>query len=173
MESLTKFQSEAKKSQSIQREHIAKEKQHQSMSFDSPGDYPNEDDEDEENARLLRQQKIQQEKNLQQEIQHNERILMERETDIKEIEGSVIEIASIMKELDILASEQGETLDLIGDRIEESGTKVEEAKGHLTKAESYDKGSRILIFIILGIVACVTLGVCIGIIVLLKILMVF
>eukprot|EP01080_Neovahlkampfia_damariscottae_P001253 gene1253-11342_t len=168
-ECLNRFQSEAKKSQTIQREHIAQERK--SMSFESPEVYPN--DEEEENDRLLRQQKIQQEKNLQQEIHHNERILMERETDIKEIEESVVEIAGIMREIDTLVNEQGDDLDTIGDRISESGTKVEEAKGHLTKAESYDKGGRWLICIILGIVACVTLGVCIGIIVLLKILMVF
>jgi t-SNARE complex subunit (syntaxin) len=82
----------------------------------------------------------------------------------------VIEIASIMKELDIMVNEQGESLDLIGDRIEESGTKVVEAKGHLQTAEKYDKGSRILICMILGIVACVTLAVCIGIIILLRVL---
>jgi hypothetical protein len=82
---LTKFQIEAKKSQTLQRENVAKAKeQRNSLVMESSFKQEEEDDEEE---RLLQQQKIQQEKNLQHEIQHNERILMEREQDIKEIEG--------------------------------------------------------------------------------------
>jgi fructosamine-3-kinase len=84
-ECLTKFQIEAKKSQSLQRENVAKAKeQRNSMVLESSF---NQEEEDDQEERLLQQQRLQQEKNLQYEIQHNERILMEREQDIKEIEG--------------------------------------------------------------------------------------
>jgi len=125
-----------------------------------------------EQANLLRNEQLQEE-SLKSEILHNEMIIKEREKEVKSIEGNITEIVGMMKEIDLMVNEQGDQLQLITDGIEKASVHVEDGRQQLVGAEKYDKKGRYLICLILAIIACIILGLAIGIVVALKIFRVF
>merc|ERR550532_3123144 len=65
----------------------------------------------------------------------------QRTQEIMQIVKSVEELAQIFNELQILVVQQGTVLDRIDYNVEQTLVKLESAKGHLKKAEKYQKRS--------------------------------
>jgi t-SNARE complex subunit (syntaxin) len=168
-EATQKFQDESQKSQKLQRDNIAKAKKDSQVVQQEGQMEPSERD-----SLLKREkQKQLQASSLENEISHNAMLIREREKDVKEIESSIIDLGQVVRELNIMAHEQGEDLNLISDHIEKTGVDVESGRKELVHAESYDKCGKTLICWILVVVTCAVLGIAIGIVVLLKILNIF
>merc|ERR1719445_3048508 len=72
------------------------------------------------------------------EMQKNQN---QRSQQIMQIVKSVEELAQIFNELQILVVQQGTVLDRIDYNVEQTLVKLESAKGHLKKAEKYQKRS--------------------------------
>ncbi|KAG2391886.1 hypothetical protein C9374_013371 [Naegleria lovaniensis] len=109
---------------------------------------------------------------LNNEIEFNSKILHEREKDILEVESSIREINSIFKELHYLTIKQGEDLDLIGDRVEETAQYVNKGKENLVVAEKRSKVGRNLLCILLLVILAIAATVAI-VLVILKVVGIF
>ncbi|KAF0980331.1 hypothetical protein FDP41_013545 [Naegleria fowleri] len=109
---------------------------------------------------------------LMNEIEFNSKILHEREKDILEVESSIREINSIFKELHYLTIKQGEDLDLIGDRVEETAQHVSRGKENLVVAEKRSKIGRNLLCILLLVILAIAATVAV-VLVILKVVGVF
>jgi len=77
----------------------------------------------------------------QAQIQEMQKDQDERSQQIMQIVKSVEELAQIFNELQILVVQQGTVLDRIDYNVEQTLVKLESAKGHLKKAEKYQKRS--------------------------------
>jgi len=121
------------------------------------------DVEQSERDSLLREKQRQEFASLQQmrdEIEHNETIIRERESDFQNIESQINDINSIFRELHYMVNEQGEHLDLIETQIEDAALKVHEGTENLVISNDLDKKGRnvmcIILIVVLGIAAAIT-----------------
>lgn len=169
----TKFQDELTKSQKLQRDFIAKAQEEQKDMERKKRQSMMEMENTSEKDALLRKEEKQKQlmaTTLENEIQHNNMLIRERQKDVKEIESSIIDLAQVVKELDIMVNEQQDSLDLISDRIETTGVHVEEGRQELVQGEKYDRCSKSLICWILVIVTCAVVGIAIGIVIFLTVM---
>lgn len=109
----------------------------------------------EENQALIREnEKRQKLAVLDNEIQYNEGIILEREEGIKEIEGTVHQVNEIFRDLGALIKEQGDMLDNIESNIENVVVSTTEANTELQEGAKYQKKARtkMCILLIIGII---------------------
>ena len=78
-------------------------------------------------------------KQYENTIQVNQKIIQEKEVAFDQITKDVEDIQQIYKDLALLVQEQGETLNLISDNIEETVAQTTEANIQLQKAEKRQK----------------------------------
>merc|ERR1719510_1471441 len=81
----------------------------------------------------------------------------QRSAQIMNIVRSVEELAQIFNELQILIVQQGTVLDRIDYNVEQTLVKLDTAKGHLKKAEKYQKRSMSTLCI-LGLIVLIVLA---------------
>lgn len=109
---------------------------------------------------LLRQQQQQQ---IQQSLQFEQDMLLEREQRFRQIEADVLDVNQIMKELSSLTQQQGELVDTIENTIEYTVSNVESGTSELAKAAAYQSKYRrkvlilLIIAVILGIIVTATI----------------
>ena len=78
-------------------------------------------------------------KQYESTIQVNQKIINEKESEFNKITKDIENIQEIYKDLALLVQEQGETLNLISDNIEETVSQTTEANIQLQKAEKHQK----------------------------------
>lgn len=108
-------------------------------------------------------QQRQEQEQLEIQIDIDQSLIREREDRIRLIEGDIIDINEIFRDLATMVYEQGELVDSIEANVERAQTNVEGANVQLSKASTYQKSARKKMCILLLIIVIVS-GV-IGIIV--------
>uniref|UniRef100_A0A1B0F074 t-SNARE coiled-coil homology domain-containing protein n=1 Tax=Lutzomyia longipalpis TaxID=7200 RepID=A0A1B0F074_LUTLO len=100
------------------------------------------------------QQLLQAQRTQQAQLQFEQEILVERETRVREIESAVLDVNQIMRDLNVLVSQQGEVVDTIEGSIENTRGNVEEGTSELMKAaESQAKyRKKVLILLIIAVI---------------------
>jgi len=119
--------------------------------------YNEEEDDDQKAALLSRQQDLMQ---VDNEYEHMDNLITERDQDIHKIQSQMIEVNEIMKDLASLVREQGEMIDNIETNIEHTAQNTTEAVQEVKKASEYQQKARnklcIVAIVILIIVAIIT-----------------
>lgn len=89
-------------------------------------------------------------------------LLQEREEQIRRLEGDILDINTIFKDLSLLVHEQGETIDTIESNVEQASGNVEAGRDQLSQAANYQRRARkkvcvliIILTIIAGVLALV------------------
>jgi t-SNARE complex subunit (syntaxin) len=117
---------------------------------------------DEEEQRLTEEaERTAAQKSLQRELQFEQEMLLEREQRIRQIEGDVLDVNEIMRELGAMIHEQADTINSIENNIENVHGNVELGQQELQKAADYQIKHRkkmlflIAVAVIIGIILTV------------------
>lgn len=123
---------------------------------------------DEEAQQQQQQQQLEQQPRLanQNEVDFQESLIIERESEIRNIEQSVGELNELFRDVAHIVTEQGSQLDVIGNNIQDVGHDTQGANVELRSASRYQKNARnkaccllvILAVILVIIVLAATLG---------------
>lgn len=124
--------------------------------------------EDEEAQQQLQEQQLQEQPRLadQNEVDFQESLIIERESEIRNIEQSVGELNELFRDVAHIVTEQGSQLDIISDNVQNVGQNTQGANVELRGASRYQKNARnkaccllvILAVILVIIVLAATLG---------------
>ncbi|CAH1787016.1 unnamed protein product [Owenia fusiformis] len=119
----------------------------------------NEDDkrrlveEDNRRAQLMQQQ---------EDIENDVALIQEREDRIRQLEGDILDINEIFRDLGALVYEQGEAIDTIEANVEKAYDNVESGNEQLVQASIYQKKSRkkmcclaAILFVVAGVVTLI------------------
>lgn len=114
-----------------------------SQQDDGFGDGSNQD-------QLLQRQQQQ----IQQSLQFEQDMLLEREQRFRQIEADVLDVNQIMKELSSITHQQSEVIDTIENTIEYTVSNVESGTSELAKAAQYQNKYRrkVLILLIIAVI---------------------
>jgi len=119
-------------------------------------------EEDDKEELLKRQQQEEQYEQLQAQdalIDSDLSLLQEREERIRQLEGDILDINEIFRDLGALVHEQGEAIDTIEANVETAYSQVEQGNQQLEQAARYQRKSRkklcILMLILVIIVAII------------------
>ncbi|KAF2002705.1 t-SNARE [Amniculicola lignicola CBS 123094] len=91
----------------------------------------------------------------QDDVDFQESLIIERESEIRNIEQSVSELNELFKDVAHMVHEQGEQLDIIEENVFETRDAAEGASKNLTQANRYQKNARSKACILLLILAIV------------------
>lgn len=127
----------------------------QSLIDAEESDQPQEDD---ENGVVLLQEQEQEEQINQHELDFHNRLIQEREAEIRGIEQGIEELNEIFSDLGRIVTEQGTVIDNIEANIYDIAGSTRNAAAELTKAAKYQRNSRGRAFCLL-IILCVILAV--------------
>jgi len=102
----------------------------------------------------------------QDEVDFQDSLIVERETEIRNIEQGVTELNELFRDVAHIVSEQGQQLDIISDNVENVRTDTRGADVELRSAARYQKNARskacclllILAVILTVVVLAATLG---------------
>ncbi|KAL6257171.1 hypothetical protein P5V15_012101 [Pogonomyrmex californicus] len=107
------------------------------------------DGEDAEETQHLLLAQEQEHKATQRTLEFQHGLLLEREDRIKRIEGDILDVNQIMRELAALVYQQGDTIDTIDNHIENIHGNVELGAQELEKGSNYQSKFRRKIYILL------------------------
>lgn len=117
------------------------------------------DDDDDEEQRITEEaERTAAQKSLQRELQFEQEMLLEREQRIRQIEGDILDVNEIMRELGAMIHEQGDTINSIENNIENAHGNVELGQQQLQKAAEYQIKHRkkmlflVAVAVIIGII---------------------
>lgn len=155
------FQDSVSRFSSLQKKAAEKVKQSTKLSQKKPkqtGGWLDEDDE----APILEQERRREEMQAQEEVIEDDLALIrDREERIRQLEGDILDVNEIFRDLGAMISEQGEQIDSIEANVERAYTNVDQGTQQLGKAAEYQRKSRkkmcCLLLIILIILAVVTI----------------
>ncbi|KAJ9586832.1 hypothetical protein L9F63_019574 [Diploptera punctata] len=117
----------------------------------TPSEY---DDEDQE--RLIKEaEQLAAQKSLQRELEFEQDMLLDREQRIRQIEGDILDVNEIMRELGAMVYEQGDTINSIENNIENVHGNVELGQQELQKAAEYQVSHRKKLCILIAIAVIV------------------
>jgi t-SNARE complex subunit (syntaxin) len=91
----------------------------------------------------------------QDEVDFQESLIIERESEIRNIEQSVTELNELFRDVAHMVHEQGETLDLVADNVENVRDDTRGAHIELTAAARHQRNARNKMCILLLILAVV------------------
>ncbi|KAM0725010.1 Syntaxin-12 [Formica fusca] len=113
----------------------------------------------EETQRLLQVQE--QHRTTHRTLEFQQGLLLEREDRIKRIEGDILDVNQIMRELAALVHQQGDTIDTIDNHIENIHGNVELGAQELVKGSNYQSKFRrkVYILLLLAIIVAIVLTV--------------
>lgn len=118
-------------------------------------------DDDEEQRLTEEAERTAAQKSLQRELQFEQEMLLEREQRIRQIEGDILDVNEIMRELGAMIHEQGDTINSIENNIENVHGNVELGQQELQKAAEYQIKHRkkmlflVAVAVIIGIILTV------------------
>lgn len=126
-----------------------------------------DEEEEEENSTALEQEQEQQQELInQQELDYHNRLILEREAEIRGIEQGIDELNEIFTDLGALVTEQGTVIDNIEANVYNMAGATRDAAGELTKAARYQRSSRgrafCLLIILIVILAVILLAAFLG-----------
>uniref|UniRef100_A0A182NPP4 t-SNARE coiled-coil homology domain-containing protein n=1 Tax=Anopheles dirus TaxID=7168 RepID=A0A182NPP4_9DIPT len=100
------------------------------------------------------QQELLKQKQLQQSLQFEQDMLLEREQRFREIESNVLDVNHIMRELSNITTQQSEVIDTIENSIGRTVDNVESGAEELVKAAEYQNRYRrkVLILLIVAVI---------------------
>jgi len=123
---------------------------------------------DENKNLIYDEERRQQSLALDNEIEHNEQIITEREEGILEIEATINQVNEIFKDLHIMVKEQGEVVDTIENNITGVETLTDGANSELKEANTSQKKARnkkciiLLIFMVILVILIIVIVVKVG-----------
>lgn len=172
---LVRFEKQAKMSHSKEKQQLEQDKKNVSQMVKQQRENSSADEASDEKSSLLQQQKktVARVADYAAEIEHNEMLIAERDEDIREIANSISEIQDVFRELNVMVHEQGETLDLIENNVEDAALHVHSGVDDLKTTNKLDKKSRNLMCIILVIVLVLGIAITIALLIVLKVLKIF
>lgn len=103
-------------------------------------------------------QQVQELKELRDAEDADNRIIMERNAEIKEVERDLEELAGVFKEMNTIVGEQGEMLNTAETQTASSAAQVEAGTQELKKADEYQQSARKK-YLIIGLIVCAILSV--------------
>ncbi|XP_014468419.1 PREDICTED: syntaxin-12 isoform X2 [Dinoponera quadriceps] len=117
------------------------------------------DGEDADETQSLLQAQEQQRKTTQRTLEFQQGLLLEREDRIRRIEGDILDVNQIMRELAALVHQQGDTIDTIDNHIENMHGNVELGAQELAKGSNYQSKFRrkVYILMLLAIIVVIVL----------------
>lgn len=126
---------------------------------------------DQEEARLLDQDRASEAALAQRSAQAQADVVQveEREKEMRELEHDILEINDIFRDIGTMVYEQGEVIDHIEANVEVAGTRVEQGNKQLERAVRHKKCTRRLSCCIAYILCMVLIGVIIAVVIILKI----
>ncbi|XP_053384911.1 syntaxin-12-like [Mercenaria mercenaria] len=156
-ESLQRFQSLQKKATEKVRDASRKEAQKPKKSawLDDEDDEPLIED-DSRRQQLMAQEQV---------IDDDLALIREREEQIRALEGDILDVNEIFRDLGAMVHDQGEQIDTIEANVEKAYTDVEQGTGQLSKAATYQKKARkkmcclVLIFVIIAAIIAIIIAV--------------
>lgn len=104
---------------------------------------------------LAEEERRQKQRQLLQDLEFEQGMLLEREQRIQQIESDILGVNDIMKELSVMVEQQGQTVNSIENNIESAHTDVEQGRTQLEKASTYQNKARRRLCILLAIGAIV------------------
>ncbi|TPX60040.1 hypothetical protein PhCBS80983_g02067 [Powellomyces hirtus] len=134
-EVLKRFQAVSKLAAEKSRQYVALAKAVQAGEFDP-------DEEDGEDAPLMSSDQRHQLAVLDNEIEFNDALIIEREQDLKGIEQSIAEVNEIFRDLGTMVHEQQYMLDNIESNVQTVEINMENATGELRTADRYQRSTR-------------------------------
>lgn len=148
---LDRFQQLQRLSAEKSREFVARAKVI-SQQLDEDGNFDSSDA-----APLIREESKRQQEliRLDNEIEYNEGIIMEREQSIKEIEGAIHEVNEMFRDLGSLVVEQQGMIDNIESNIESTAVRTGDANLELQSANTYQRKAKNRMCYLFGILAAV------------------
>lgn len=121
-------------------------------------------DEDEEQQALVDSERIQQYQ-VQEELEFEQGLLLEREQRIRQIESDMLDVNKVFLDLAAMVREQGETIGSIEENITTAAYNVEGGTEQLIKARNYQKAYRkklccfVLILVIVTVIIAIIVSV--------------
>lgn len=117
---------------------------------------------DDEEALIEKERREEQLLQQQEVIEEDTALILEREERIRQLEGDILDVNEIFKELGTMVNQQGEQVDSIEANIETACSRVEGGVGQLKKAEMYQKRSRkkmcfllLLLLVVIAVLAVI------------------
>lgn len=160
---LSSFQDVQRKSAEYQKSYVDSAKQAIQESEEAQGSYRD----DEEESSRSQVQALQSPRLLDDaEIEFNETLIEERESEIQNIEAGITELNEIFRDLGTMVTQQGNQIDSIEANVDNVAMNTQTASAELTKAQRYQKNSRnrklCLMMILIIIFTIVLLAVVLG-----------
>ncbi|KAF2117665.1 t-SNARE [Lophiotrema nucula] len=149
------YQASLQEFQTLQRTAIEKEKASASAARAALEDQRSPTQERSEFGGLQQQEQEQLRLASQDEVDFQEQMIIERESEIRNIEQSVGELNELFRDVAVMVREQGDQLDIIGEHVETTYDASRGAHVELTKANRYQKSARSKACILLLILAIV------------------
>ncbi|XP_036358765.1 syntaxin-7 isoform X1 [Octopus sinensis] len=106
-----------------------------------PGESLIDFEEDDQESLLQRQQREEQLMQQQEIIEEDTALILEREERIRQLEGDILDVNEIFRELGTLVHEQGDVIDSIEANVDNGYSRVESGMQQLTKAASHQPAS--------------------------------
>jgi len=155
---MERYSTALRNAQQKEREYVAQAKKEQSNKQNEVYRGSEEDSAEETRNLLQEEARRQQLMATQNELDHNEQLITEREEGIEEITSNIQMVNEIMRDLNRLVTEQGDTVDTIERNVEETVAHTKGAKEEVKQASYYQKLARnkmcciLLIFAIILII---------------------
>ncbi|GIY21040.1 syntaxin-12 [Caerostris darwini] len=121
-------------------------------------------DEDEENQALVDTERMQQYQ-IQEELEFEQGLLLEREQRIRQIESDMLDVNKVFLDLAAMVREQGDVIGTIEENITSAAYNVEGGTEQLIKARNYQKAYRkklcclVLILVVVAVVIAIIVAV--------------
>lgn len=162
------FQESLQRFQTLQKKALEKAKTASRMEKPKPKPTSPWMDDDEDKARLVEDDRRRQQLMAQEQVIDDDLALIrEREEQIRELEGDILDVNEIFRDLGAMIHEQGEQIDTIEANVEKAYTDVEAGTGQLQAASKYQQKSRkklcCLVVILVVVVAVVAIIVVIAV----------
>lgn len=162
------FQESVQRFQTLQKKALEKARTASRMEKPKPKPTSPWMDDEDDTARLVEDDARRQQLMAQEQVIDDDLALIrEREEQIRELEGDILDVNEIFRDLGAMIQEQGEQIDTIEANVEKAYTHVEEGTGQLQKASTYQKKARkklcCLVVILLVVAAVIAIIVVVAV----------
>ncbi|XP_063398732.1 syntaxin-7-like isoform X1 [Mytilus trossulus] len=156
------FQDSVQRFSSLQKKAAEKVKQTTKLSEKKPKSSAGWLDEDDDKSPFVEQERRREEMQAQEQVIEDDlALIQDREERIRQLEGDILDVNEIFRDLGALIHEQGGQIDSIEANVEQAYSNVEQGTSQLGKAADYQRKSRkkmcCLLIILLIVAAIITL----------------
>lgn len=156
------FQDSVQRFSSLQKKAAEKVKQTTKLSEKKPKSSAGWMDDDDDKSPFVEQERRREEMQAQEQVIEDDlALIQDREERIRQLEGDILDVNEIFRDLGALIHEQGGQIDSIEANVEQAYSHVEQGTSQLGKAADYQRKSRkkmcCLLIILLIVAAIITL----------------